>query len=513
MKRIILKVGEEDRILRGHPWVYDNEVARILKVGAGAVPAELEPGELADVESSRKEYLGRAMVNPHSKIIARIYSPSKEGVDKGFFKRRIREAISRREGWDLSRESARLVFGEADFLPGLIIDRFVGWPLEDASTAAASTGAATLADASTAAATPAAVEAALGPPSSWAAVQFLTYGMDLRREEILAALEEVLAAPLGPGGRVLGALAGIIEKSAAPVREFEGLPLREGPIRGSFPAGGILLFENGLPFTVNLEEGQKTGHFLDQRENRLLAARYLAAGAAPLAAVSTGTATPADASTTAATTGTATPADATTAAVVEAPDAEAPVAVEAPADRERRVLDGCAYTGGFGIHAARIGAEQGLSVRVIAADSSAAALENLKRNARLNGLEDRVTTVEADIFNLLRSYERSRERFDLIILDPPAFAKTRAALEGALRGYKEINLRAIKLLVPGGILVTCSCSQALDEGRFKRMVAEAAADAERRLVQLDFRGQARDHPILLGYEESDYLKCGFYRAL
>jgi 23S rRNA (cytosine1962-C5)-methyltransferase len=305
------------------------------------------------------------------------------------------------------------------------------------------------------------VRAVLGPPASWLAIQFLAYGMDSRREEILAALEEIFSAPLDPSwNSPLGVPAGIIEKSTAKVRELEGLPLREGLIRGAFPAGGIVIFENGLPFAVNLEVGQKTGHFLDQKENRLRAAGYVvpvrSAGASPV-----------------------------------------------------RVLDACTYTGGFAVHAAVIGS----GVQVTAVDVSTAALEALRKNAALNGVGERITAAEADVFEYLRAADRQKEGFDLIILDPPAFAKTRSALEGAIRGYKEINLSAIKLLNPGGVLVTCSCSQAMDEGRFKRMVTEAAADADRRLVQLDFCYQAADHPVLVGYDESLYLKCGYYRAL
>ncbi|MDR3167296.1 MAG: class I SAM-dependent rRNA methyltransferase [Treponema sp.] len=457
MKRIILKPGEERRILAGHPWVYDNEVARILTPIPGGFkslrPEELEGGELADVESSGKTYLGRGFVNPYSKIFVRIYSPSKEGVDKGFFKGRFRAALNRRlPKYDLLRESARIVFGEADFLPGLIVDRFVGWPGE------AVTGLLGEGPGSGSAGEPLSfekTEAVLGPPLSWVGIQFLAWGIDKRREEILAALEEVLETYVPAGaGRPLGLPAGIAEKSAPRARELEGLPQLppgEGPVRGSFPAGGILIFENGLPFMVPLEAGQKTGHYLDQRENRLRAAAFAAGG---------------------------------------------------------RVLDCCSYTGGFAIHAARFGASS-----VIALDESAEALKMAGENAHLNGVEDRVTLAEGDVFELLRSYERRKERFDLIILDPPAFAKSRSALEGAIRGYKEINLRAIKLLSPGGVLVSCSCSQALAEGRFKALITEAAADAERRLIQLDFCYQGTDHPILLGYDESLYLKCGYYRVL
>jgi 23S rRNA (cytosine1962-C5)-methyltransferase len=479
MKRIILKPGEEKRILAGHPWVYDNEVARVLAPIPGGfepvLPEKLEAGELVDVESSYKTYLGRGFVNPHSKIIARLYSPSKEGVDKGFFKRRIREALARRlPTYDLLRESARIIFGEADFLPGLIVDRFVGWPAGDIEAGFRDNGP-------WGPGLPPTFEravAVLGPPLSWLSIQFLAWGMDCRREEILAALEEVLGkyAPaefpggVVPGaeeeektgeapmetGRPLGIPAGIVEKSAARIRELEGLPPREGPVRGSFPEEGIVIFENGLPFIVRLGEGQKTGYYLDQKENRLRAAAFATGG---------------------------------------------------------RVLDCCAYTGGFSIHAARFGAVRGKYPQVTALDISAPALETLRKNARLNGVEDRLTLTEGDVFEVLRSYERTREQFDLIILDPPAFAKSRSALDGALRGYKEINLRAIKLLSPGGVLVSCSCSQALNEGRFKALIAEAAVDAGRRLLQLDFRYQAADHPILVGYDESLYLKCGYYRSL
>jgi 23S rRNA (cytosine1962-C5)-methyltransferase len=212
-----------------------------------------------------------------------------------------------------------------------------------------------------------------------------------------------------------------------------------------------VIFENGLPFAVHLEEGQKTGHYLDQRDNRRYAAAYARGG---------------------------------------------------------RVLDAFSYTGGFGIHAAAAGAAS-----VVSVDTSSSALETGRKNAALNGAGEKISEIEADVFDWLRRAERQKEEFDLVVLDPPAFAKSRSSLNEALRGYKEINLRAIKLVKPGGVLVSCSCSQALDETRFKYMAAEAAADAGRRLVQLDFRYQAPDHPILLGYNESLYLKCGFYRVI
>ncbi len=436
MDRIILKPGEEARILAGHPWVYDNEIAR-EEAASGA----LVSGGIADVESSRKRYLGRAIVNPASKIRARIFSPSKEGLDRGFFKRKIREALERRRrSYDLTRESQRLVFAEADFLPGLIVDRFVGWPLADLAAAFGDR-----------APDFAAVAERLGPPRSWLSVQFLSYGMDARRADILGALDEVLAGPDPATAVALGAPAGVVERDEAHVRELEGLPLLSGLIAGTFPEEGVVIYENGHPFIVDMLGGQKTGHFLDQKENRLRAASY-AAG--------------------------------------------------------RRVLDACCHTGGFAVHAALAGA-----TAVTAVDASASAIAAVGRNAALSGIADRVTGVQGNIFDVLRTYERTKERFGLIVLDPPAFAKSRSALEGALRGYKEINLRALSLLERGGVLVTCSCSHAMDEGRFKAMIGDAAVDAGRRLHLLEFRYQAGDHPILVGYDESLYLKCGIYAVL
>jgi 23S rRNA (cytosine1962-C5)-methyltransferase len=472
VKRLILKPGEEERILSGHPWVYDNEILEI-RPGASGAPCPLSglaPGETADVETVRRgkpRYLGRAFVNPHSKIVARLYSPSKEGVDKGFFKRRIRQALGRRllrggaeEGaYNLGRESARLVFAEADFLPGLIIDRYVGWALAEIEEALPDRPL----DYDD-------TEALLGPPGSWIALQFLSYAMEERREEIIAALEEILEAPLVASGKALGRPRGMVERSSARARELEGLLPREGLIRGSFPPGALVIFENGLPFAVSLLEGQKTGHFLDQRDNRLRAASCLGELAGP--------------------------------------EPASPL----------RILDGCSYTGGFAIHVLRLGdygfnaGDAPLPILADCVDSSAAALETLRLNAALNGVEDRIRPQEADIFDFLRQAEGRGEPYDLVILDPPAFAKSRSALAGAIRGYREINLRALKLLRPGGILISCSCSQALDRPAFRRVVREAARDAERRLYLLESRAQAADHPVLVGYDESEYLKCDIYRA-
>jgi 23S rRNA (cytosine1962-C5)-methyltransferase len=341
-------------------------------------------------------------------------------------------------------------------LPGLIIDWFAGWPLAEIEAAVDQRPL-----------TFELTRAALGPPRFWLSAQFLVWGMDCRREMICEALREVttiINAPDNSGAAYPamfipeGAFAGIIEKSAAHVRELEGLPLREGMLWGNFPETGIVIFEGGLPFIADLLQGQKTGIFLDQRDNRLLAAQYAA-----MLQKETGTGL--------------------------------------------RILDACSYTGGFGLHILR---SEGTLTML---DISAIALEIGRKNAALQGIGDRVTAIEANVFDELKNLTRRKEQFDMVILDPPAFAKSRSSLEEALRGYKEINLRAIKLVRPGGIFISCSCSQAADEITFKRMIASAAADAERRLIQLDFRYQAQDHPVLAGYDESLYLKAGFYRVV
>jgi 23S rRNA (cytosine1962-C5)-methyltransferase len=425
--KLILKPGEEGRIEAGRPWVYDTQI--------NAIPAGLKPGDVADVESARKRFLGRAIVNPNSKIVARLYSRSKDGLDKGFIKHRIYEAAERRAfaGYDLSRESCRLVFAEADFLPGLIVDRYVGTRVPKESPSPSGGGR-------------------VGAGVVVLSVQFLSFGMDKRKEEIVEALCEVCES----GFHGMSTSVACVAERDAPVRALEGLPPAGGLLRGEMPEGGIIIEENGLRFMVNPLAGQKTGFFLDQRDNR----RAAAAWARHL-------------------------------------------------EGEARVLDVFTCTGGFGLNIAAACPE----ARVTAVDVSASALESLKTNAALNGLEGRMEAVAQDAFDFLRGACIAKERYDMIVLDPPAFTKGRSGIEDAQRGYKEINLRALELLNKGGILVSCSCSQAMDEHRFKRMIVEAARDAGKRLYELEFRGQAPDHPVLVGHEQSGYLKCGIYRVL
>jgi 23S rRNA (cytosine1962-C5)-methyltransferase len=418
--RLVLRPKEDLRLRAGHPWVYDNEIAR--------VEGKPEPGDEVEVRDARGLPVGVAFFNPSSKIRARIYSREIRAADGDFFRETIGRAIAYRcRHFDPDRQSVRAVYGEADGLPGLIVDSFVGLP-ESVRPASSNGGAvSTQGD-----------PAGIRQSGRWLSAQFLSLGVAVRRDLIASVLAELLPS------------AGIAERSDAPVRGLEGLPAETGVLSGSVPER-VLIEENGLSFGVDLLGGQKTGWFLDQRANRAAAARY-AAG--------------------------------------------------------RRVLDAFCNAGGFGLGCAAAGAES-----VLAIDASQDAVEATAANAARNGLSSKVSVVAANAFDFLRGLEHKRERFGLIVLDPPAFAKNRASIEGAHRGYKDLNLRAIKLLEPGGILVSCSCSFWFDRERFNSMLGEAAADSGRRMRFLEERGQDLDHPIVSGYGESRYLKCVIAEAL
>jgi 23S rRNA (cytosine1962-C5)-methyltransferase len=399
--RIILRPKEDLRLRAGHPWVYDNEIARI--------EGHPGPGDEVEVRDGRGQVVGVAFFSPSSKIRARIYSREPRPADKDFFLEAMERSLAwRRRFFDPARQSLRAVYAEADGLPGLIVDSFVGFP--DSGTASQG----------------------IEDGGRWLSIQLLSNGMAKRKDLIVSALSELLPS------------AGIMERSDAPVRAFEGLEPETGVISGKVP-GRILIAENGLSFGVDLLGGQKTGWFLDQRSNRAAAARYA---------------------------------------------------------KGRRVLDAFCNAGGFGLACAAAGAEA-----VVAVDSSHEAVAEMEANAARNGLGERVKTVAANAFDYIRGLERSKERFGLVVLDPPAFAKNRASIEGAHRGYKDLNLRALRLLERGGILVTCSCSYWFDRERFSKMLEEAAGDAGRRLRILEERSQDLDHPIVSGYGESRYLKC------
>lgn len=397
--RITLKPREDIRIRAGHPWIYDNEIASMAGTAA--------PGGEIEVFDSRGLCLGSAFWNPHSKIRARLYSRERIPADADWFVKKLETALrARRRYFDPETQSQRLIFGEADGMPGLIVDVFSG-------------------------------EAA-GKRGRWAVAQILSLGMEERREFFLEALERVLPCD------------GVMERSDAPVRAFEGLGITLGVIDGTVPPS-ILMKENGLVFDIDLAGGQKTGWFLDQRSNRAATARH-AAG--------------------------------------------------------KRVLDCFCNQGGFGLACAAAGAKEVLGI-----DSSSHALAGMIENAGRNGLAHLVSTREANAFDALRELGATNQEFGLVILDPPAFAKNRASVDSARRGYREINIRALKLLKAGGILVTNTCSHWFGPELFMSMLEEAARDSGRRFRVLEERSQDLDHPIVSGYLESRYLTCRILEVL
>ena len=395
--KVRLRPKEDLRIRWGHPWIYDNEIQ--------GIDGDPQAGDSVEILDARGQSVGSAFFNPNSKTRCRVYSRRLIEADEVFFRESINKALAwRRNYLDPETASARIVFGEADGLPGLIADSFVD-----------SRGG-----------------------GRWLSIQFLSLGMEKRKAEILSAFAAEFPTT------------GIIERSDAPVRAFEGLGPAIGLLAGDPPCE-LTIAENGLSFAIDLLEGQKTGWYLDQRSNRAAAAKW---------------------------------------------------AMDPATGKGRRVLDCFSNAGGFGLVAARAGASQ-----VECVDSSPLAVSAIKANAEANGLSDRVAAVEANAFDRLRNLEREHERFGLVILDPPAFAKNKASIEGAQRGYKDLNLRALKLLEPGGTLVSCSCSYWFDRERFAHTVEEAASDAGRRLRLIEERTQDLDHPIVSGYPESRYLKC------
>ncbi len=365
------------RLRSGHPWIFRTDILSDGDAG---------PGAIVRVVDSQDRFLGQAHYSTASQIALRMLSRSPAPIDFG---ERIEAAQRFRERVVTDSTAYRLVHGEADFLPGLIVDRY-----GDAFV-----------------------------------IQALNQGMDAATPAIAGSLQ----ARFSP--------AAIVARNDAAVRSLENLAREKRVLAGEL-AGPVAIRMNGFQLEADLLYGQKTGVFLDQRENYLAAARY-AGGSA---------------------------------------------------------LDCFTSTGGFALHLSRICRE------VEAVDSSAAALATAERNAIVNGVSN-ISFREADVFDLLASYSAARRTFDTIVLDPPAFAKSRRQIEGAMRGYKEINLRALRLLEPGGILVTCSCSHHVSESMLLGIVAEASLDAGRTLRVLERRTQAQDHPILLTVPETLYLKC------
>jgi 23S rRNA (cytosine1962-C5)-methyltransferase len=375
----------EARIARGHPWVFRSDVA-----GDGGA----SPGAVVRVESSRGRPLGFAFFSSRSEIRLRMIARG-ESLPDGWLRERLTRALAWRETVAAGAEAYRVVHGEGDELPSLVVDRY----------------------------------------GEYLVVQTLSQGTERAKDEIVSQLVELLRPK------------GILERNDPKVRSLEGLEPVVSVLHGEVPEA-VEVAEGDVRLSVDLHKGQKTGLFLDQRENHL-AARTYARG---------------------------------------------------------RALDAFAYDGGFALQVARAASE------VLAVDLSAEALERLRANAARNGL-DNVTPRSANVFDLLRAFDDARERFDTVVLDPPAFAKSRSAIEKAARGYKEINLRALKILRPGGCLVTCSCSYHVHEDDFEALLVDAASDAGVPVALVEKRRQARDHPVLLAVPETHYLKCFVLRRL
>jgi 23S rRNA (cytosine1962-C5)-methyltransferase len=388
--QLLLRKNQDRRVRGGHPWVFSNEVAEMR-----GAPAD---GDLVDVMDFRGAFLGRAYYNKKSLICARLLTRGRDEVDVAFFARRFERALKLRESIYPGAQAVRLVYGESDQLPGLVVDRY----------------------------------------GDVLAVQVLTLGMEVRAEMVREALAQVFRPR------------GVMRMADSALRTLEGLPIERGVWWGEVPEQ-ILVDIDGFSIEVDLRAGQKTGLFLDQRENRRRAG---------------------------------------------------------PRAAGQRVLDLYCYQGEWSLHAARGGATS-----VLAVDSSAPALAAAKRNAERNGLAERITFRQGDCFDIVRELERSSERFGLVVLDPPALIKSRGALAAGARAYREVNRAAMTLLAEGGTLVTSSCSHHLEDPLFRQVLIEAARAARRPFRVLDWAAEAPDHPQLLAVPETHYLKCAVLQAL
>ena len=391
---VTLKKGEGRVLKAGGMWVYDNEIASIT--------GSYENGDIVGIHDFDGYYMGCGFINTKSKITVRLMSRKKDAViDAAFIERRIRDAWEyRKQTIDIS--SCRLIFGEADFLPGIVVDKF----------------------------------------SDVLVVESLALGIDRWKPVIVEALKKVLAEDGIP-------IRGVYERSDAKVRLQEGMDRCKGFIGEPFDTK-VEIVENGVKYIVDVEEGQKTGFFLDQKNNRA-AIQRLCLG--------------------------------------------------------KKVLDCFTHTGSFALNAGIAGADSVLGV-----DASELAIEQARENAKLNRLEDRVRFQCADVFALLPELEGRGEKFDVVILDPPAFTKARNSVKNAVKGYREINLRGLKLVRDGGFLATCSCSHFMEPELFAKTIREAAQGARKRLRQVEFRTQGPDHPILWAAEQSYYLKFYIFQV-
>lgn len=391
---VTLKKGEGRTVKAGGLWIYDNEIASI----AGT----FDNGDIVQVHDFDGFALGRGFINMASKIRIRLMTrKAGQEINMDFIRMRVQNAWNYRKKV-VETDCCRLIFGEADFLPGIVIDKF----------------------------------------SDVLVVESLALGIDRMKDQIVEAAKQVLAAD---GIRIRG----VYERSDAKVREQEGMTRQKGFLGEAFDTN-VSIEENGVKYMVDVKNGQKTGFFLDQKYNRK-AVRRFCKGAV--------------------------------------------------------VLDCFTHTGSFALNAAQAGADS-----VLAVDASKTGIEQAQLNAKLNGLEERVAFVCEDVFELLPELERQGRQFDVVILDPPAFTKSRNSVKNAVKGYREINVRGMKLVKDGGFLATCSCSHFMPPELFAQTIGQAARNAHKRLRQVEFRTQAPDHPILWAAQESYYLKFYIFQV-
>lgn len=387
MYTVTLKRNEEKKVLNGYPWIFANEVQKI--------EGKDKQGSVAEIKAFDGRYVGKGFINHHSKIIVRMLTTKSEEINKDFFAEKIKIADEGRRELGYN-DNYRVVFGESDNLPGLIVDKY-------------------------------------GDKLS---VQFLSLGMEVIKNDIV----DILVKRFAPST--------IYERSDVAIREKEGLPLKKGVIYGKDETQSIIV-ENGLKLIVDLENGQKTGYFLDQKENRDDLKFYV---------------------------------------------------------KDKTVLDCFCNEGGFSLCAKKYGAKE-----VTAIDISKTAIELVEKNAKLNDLE--IKTRVADVFEALREYRKSGEKFGVIVLDPPAFTKTADTVKAGYKGYKDINANALKLVEKGGYLVTCSCSQHLTLPLFLQMIKESVFESGVRAKLVELRTQGKDHAVCIGYDESLYLKVAVIKVL
>jgi len=383
MINVFLKNKINRRVENGHPWIFNNEV--------NLVDGEVQGGDIVQVFTHDKKFIGRGYINPKSQILIRLLTrESTEIINEAFFLNKITRAREYKTRLGYS-ENCRLVFGEADYLPGLIIDKF----------------------------------------NDYFVIQTLALGIDKWKPEIVRALEKIFSPK------------GIYERNDVPVRELEGLSQQKGFLSAPFDTN-IIIRENELKFHVDIENGQKTGYFLDQQDNRR-ELKSIVHGA--------------------------------------------------------EVLEVFCYTGTFSAHAAYYGAK-----KVLGVDISENAVNQARKNAALNSLGHICTFEALNAFDILKSWAKEKRRYDMVILDPPAFTKSRENIDKAIAGYKEINLRALKIVRKGGFIVTASCTNLINPELFLQIIDDAAKDARRKLRQVTYQTQSADHPIIRGIENTQYLK-------